>query len=297
MSLNNYKLIEDPDFAYLRVDPVPSFEEVEQFYLNEFYSGEYKRFNDSDLSVQQKDKDFFLLRWQLIYAQCQKYIGDLKDRALLDIGCGYCQALLYFRDQGMQVCGLEPSAEGCSYGISQGLTVTQLGFENHAHDFGKKFDVVTLLNVLEHLREPAEVLKKILKHYLSPNGVLVIEVPNEFNEFQVVANKEFDLQQWWVCPPGHINYFNVDSLRKIIELCGYEVVHVESSFPLEMFMLCGDVYVGDQELGAICHQKRVKFEQTLVKHGRIEVLQKLYQSFAELGLGRQITMYAIPKKS
>ncbi|WP_348945375.1 class I SAM-dependent methyltransferase [Chitinibacter sp. FCG-7] len=295
--MNGYKLVEDPEFNYLRVDPVPSYEQVEQFYLNEFYSGEYKKFNDSDLAVQEKDKEFFLLRWRFIYEQCHKYIGDLKGRTLLDIGCGYCQALLYFREQGMQVSGMEPSAEGCAYGISQGLSVIQLGFENHIHDFGEKFDVVTLLNVLEHLREPAEVLKRILKHYLSPNGMLVVEVPNEFNEFQVVADREYQLDQWWICPPGHINYFNVNSLKNLFELCGFEVVHIESSFPLEMFLLFGDVYVGKDALGKICHQKRVKFEQTLAQNGRFEVLQKLYQSLGELGLGRQITMYAIPKKS
>ncbi len=129
MTNSAYRLAVDPKYGFLRVDPTPSVEEVEQYYLNEFYSGEYRQFNDSQLEVQQEQKDFFRLRWQLIHDQCEKFIGPLAGRTLLDIGCGYCQALLYFRERGLQVHGLEPSKEGADYATAHDIPCVRSGIE------------------------------------------------------------------------------------------------------------------------------------------------------------------------
>jgi hypothetical protein len=60
MSLENkYKIVTDPKYGYLRVDPIPTPEEVERFYLEEFYSSDYKQFNDSSLEVQKEEQNFF----------------------------------------------------------------------------------------------------------------------------------------------------------------------------------------------------------------------------------------------
>ena len=228
MEKSSYRLATDPQYGFLRIDPTPSAAEVEQYYLNEFYSGEYKQFNDSQLEVQQAQKDFFRLRWQFVHDQCEALLGPLKGRKLLDIGCGYCQTLLYFRERGLDVYGLEPSKEGADYGASQGITVTQAGIESMPQDLGRRFDIVTLMNVLEHLREPARAITEIRERYLQPDGVLVIDVPNEFNDFQTAANQLHDLGQWWIHPPAHLNYFSPTTLRLLLERCGYRVVAAEA---------------------------------------------------------------------
>jgi SAM-dependent methyltransferase len=294
MTNSAYRLAVDPTYGFLRVDPTPSVKEVEDYYLNEFYSGEYRQFNDSQLQVQQEQKDFFRLHWQFIHDQCEKFIGPLAGRTLLDIGCGYCQALLYFRERGLQVHGLEPSKEGADYAAAHDIPCVRSGIETMPADLGRRFDVVTLLNVLEHLREPARALIEIRERYLAPGGVLAIDVPNEFNDFQTTANVMHDLGEWWVHAPVHLNYFSPSSLRRLLELCGYRVVAAEASFPLEMFLLWNDVYVGNGALGSACHKKRVAFELNLVKHGKLEKLKQFYAALADLELGRQVTIYATP---
>ena len=77
---------------------------------------------------------------------------------------------------------------------------------------------------------------------------------------------------------------------------GYRVVHVEATFPLELFMLTGDVYVGNASKGKECHEKRVQFEYLMRKYGKTEKLAELYKALAHLDLGRQIVMYATPEK-
>ena len=297
MSVNNkYKIITDPLYGYLRVDPIPTQDEVEKYYLEEFYSSRYEQFNDSSLQIQKEEQDFFDSRWQSICDHFMDYFGKIEGLSIFDIGFGFGQALLYFHKKGMVVGGLEPSPEGVEHVKSHGLDVFQAGIEDFSCVGSKRFDAVTLLNVLEHLRNPAETLINIRDNLLNPNGLLVIDVPNEFNIFQTTANAEFDLNEWWVCPPNHINYFSASSLKHLLDRCGYSIKYCESSFPLEIFMLMGDVYVGNDEIGRECHQRRVKFEYLMRKHGKSEFLSKLYQLLADIDIGRQVVVYATPKK-
>ncbi len=292
-----YEIVTNNEYGYLCVDPLPPKEEVERFYLDDFYSANYKRFNDSSLAVQKEEQEFFNSRWESICAICNKYFGKVSGLSVFDIGCGFGQALLYLREKGMVVNGLEPSEEGVKYAASQGLKVFRCGIEDFPCISGdQRYEIVLLINVLEHLRYPADTILNIKEKLLKNNGLLVIDVPNEFNDFQTIADSEYNLHKWWVCPPNHINYFSASSLKNLLSKCGYDIVHCESSFPLEMFILMGDVYVGNPDLGKKCHARRAKFEHLMRKHGKADKLSKLYELFAGLDLGRQVTVYAAPKK-
>jgi 2-polyprenyl-3-methyl-5-hydroxy-6-metoxy-1,4-benzoquinol methylase len=283
------RLITDPEYGYVRVDPIPTPEEVERYYEEEFYAE--GRFNDSALALQQQDKAFFDQRWEGIWQRCNEHFGG-REFSLFDVGFGYAQALLYWRDKGVEVSGLDPAPQGVAYAREQGLDVFQAGIEDFGVVGERRFDVVTILNVLEHLRHPPQTLRNIADKLLKPGGLLVVEVPNEFNDFQTTADAEFGLGQWWVCPPAHLNYFSNTSLESLLEQCDYSVQHSEASFPLELFMLLGDVYVGNGDLGRQCHLKRVQFEQLMRKHGKADKLGRFYQALAELDLGRQTLVFA-----
>ena len=244
--------------------------------------------------MQKEEQDFFNSRWEAICTVCDRFFGKTQGLSLFDIGFGFAQALLYFRSRGMEVSGLEPSPEGVAYARELGLDVYGAGIEDFDCVGTRRFDVVTLFNVLEHLRSPAETLLNIKSKLLATNGLLVIDVPNEFNDFQVAADAEHNLGQWWVCPPNHINYFSATSLKVLLQKCGYRVARSESSFPLEMFLLMGDVYVGNEDVGKACHNKRVNFERLMRKHGKEDKLRRFYESLAELDLGRQVVVYAAP---
>ncbi|MDD5560621.1 MAG: class I SAM-dependent methyltransferase [Candidatus Omnitrophica bacterium] len=289
-----YKIIADPKYGYLRIDPIPTQEEVERFYLEDFYSTTYKQFNDSSLKVQKEEQGFFNSRWASISKYCSEYFKTHKGLTLFDVGCGFGQALLYFHNKGIRVSGLEPSKEGAEYIKSKGLNVFQCGIEDFSCVGKERFHIITMINVLEHLRHPASTLLNIKRKLIKPKGLLVVDVPNEFNDFQELADKEYGLKRWWVCPPNHINYFSATSLKRLLSKCGYKVIHSESSFPLEIFMLMGDVYVGNPDLGKICHLRRVRFERLMRKYGKEDKLLKLYKALAELDLGRQVTIYASP---
>ena len=279
----------------MRADPIPSEEEVNKYYLEEFYSKRYKQFNDSSLEVQKEERDFFDSKYGSILRVSAEHFGKTRGLSLFDIGFGFAQAMIYFHKKGLCVSGLEPSPEGVEYAKARGFEVFQTGIEDISCAGGKKYDIVTMLNVLEHLRHPDRILREIKTKLLKPGGLLVVDVPNEFNDFQVAANKEYKLKEWWICPPNHINYFSASSLRTLLEACGYQIMHIESSFPLEMFLLMGEVYIGNQKKGKDCHNKRVNFERVMRKHGKSDKLNDFYSALAKLDLGRQVVVWALNK--
>lgn len=291
--MDEYKIIKDPEFGFLRLDPIPSSDVVEEFYREEFYSSKYAAFNDS--AKENQDTEFNNLRFQDMLDVVAGKIGDLKGLSLFDVGCGYGELLTYCKNQGLVCAGTEVAPEAVEHTKSLGFDVSMSEIEKVFSEPGdKRYDIVTVFNVLEHLRNPAEVLTAIRENLLTKKGVLVIDVPNEFNPLQTVADAEHGLGQWWLAPPSHINYFSCDTLASTLEGTGYSVFDTISSFPMEMFLLMGDVYVGDGEIGAQCHKKRVTFEKTLWKHGKQSELRDLYRSFAKLNLGRQVVCYATP---
>ena len=194
----------------------------------------------------------------------------------------------------MACYGFDPCKQAIQYGLRRGLNVREAGMESMDVFAGQRFDVVMLNNVLEHLPDPSKSLLQIRNQVISPHGVILIDVPNDFNEFQKAGRDLHGLPDWWVAPPGHLNYFSSDSLSALLNGVGYKVVLAESSFPLEMFLLFGECYVGDAELGKQIHKKRVTFETSLRRLGYHDVLRSFYQSLARLNLGRQIKVYAVP---
>jgi 2-polyprenyl-3-methyl-5-hydroxy-6-metoxy-1,4-benzoquinol methylase len=291
---NKFKVIKN-NYGFYQISPTPSEEEITKFYAEEFYTGEYKNFNDSSLEVQLSDKEFFQGRWQDIYDNFVEINDKFNNKAdILDVGCGWGLALQFFKEKGYSCYGFDPAIEAVDYACKKGLNVKHAGLKSIDVFEGKKFDIISLFNVLEHMSDPVQVVEQV-KKILKKDGILVIDVPNEFNQFQTSGRDTHNLNDWWIAPPNHLNYFSKDSLVNLLQKLDFEVKISEASFPLEMFLLFGENYVKDPETGKICHQKRVAFEQNLRKQGKTKFLKNFYRTLANLNLGRQVAVYACLK--
>lgn len=287
-----YELVPHPQYGFLQVKPTPTSEQIKKFYMDEFYANN-PNFNDSSLEVQVRDKEWYDFCRNRVFSNIQEILGQsLCEKSILDVGCGWGEALSFFKSKGMDCYGFDPAPEAVAYGQKRGLNIVEAGIET-MNVFSRPFNVVTFFNVLEHLADPVLALQEVYQYVLEPGGVLVVDVPNEFNAFQLAGRDTHGLHDWWVAPYGHLNYFSKDTLCNLISGLGYRVKLAESSFPIEIFLLFGDKYVGNPELGRICHEKRMNFEMNLTKYGSGEILSRFYRSLAELNLGRQVTVYAI----
>ena len=92
------------------------------------------------------------------------------------------------------------------------------------NDVEKKYDVITMFHVLEHLKSPVEMLKNLSKH-LENEGQIVIEVPNSSDALlKLYKNKDFADFTYWGC---HLFNYNEKTLKMIVEKAGLKVVEVD----------------------------------------------------------------------
>lgn len=84
----------------------------------------------------------------------------------------------------------------------------------------EKYDLVLLMDVLEHFRDPITDLK-IVKALLKKNGIIVIQTPN----YQSLMAKICLNWSWWMVE-DHKYFFTPVSLQKILEITGFRYEYI-----------------------------------------------------------------------
>ena len=95
--------------------------------------------------------------------------------SLLDLGCATGPLLEVARSAGYRTRGVEPSRWASAVASSAGLAVDNCTFEEFRTE--ERFDIVTCLDVLEHVDSPLRVAR-LARGLLKPGGHLVISVPD-----------------------------------------------------------------------------------------------------------------------
>lgn len=156
-------------------------------------------------------------------------------RSLLDIGCGEGGFLEEVRSRmpHMQLEGIEPDEAAASLAVRRGLTVS-CGTYPEVTPNRKRFDVVCVNDVLEHMVDPWSALESLLQ-LISPTGRLVVSVPNIRNIgtlASVAVRGEWNYVEAGVLDRTHLRFFTRQSITRDLRAAGFEVVHVRGSWPL-----------------------------------------------------------------
>ncbi len=279
-SVNGFDVIECETCGFKHIVPIPTQEELEAVYRQEYYAVEKPLY----LERVREDLDW----WNLVYSERYDTFEELlppNRRRILDVGSGPGFFLLHGKQRGWQTLGIEPSAQAAAHSRELGLEIIEDFLTEEIAKRVGTFDVVHMSEVLEHIPDPRRMVR-LAQNLLAPGGLLCVVVPNDYNPFQYALRKACGYEPWWVAPPHHINYFDFDSLSHLLSSNGFEVVLREATFPIDMFLLMGDNYVGNDTLGRQFHGKRKAFEQNLAAAGQCEVKRRFYQTLASMGLGR-----------
>lgn len=98
------------------------------------------------------------------------------------------------------------------------------------------FDIVLAADVLEHLREPGQLLEQI-RDVLGEHGVLIASVPN-FGHWYARARTAlglFDYDQRGVLDRGHLRFFTRRTFIKQLRAAGFTIArHEATGLPLEV---------------------------------------------------------------
>ncbi len=143
----------------------------------------------------------------------------LKNKDVLDFGCGWGGFLKIIKN-AKSISGIELSNQEINY-IKKKLK--KINISNNINSFSKKFDVITLFHVLEHIPYQIKTLK-LLKSKLKKKGKLIIEVPHA-KDFLILQDKlkEFKNFTFW---SEHLVLHTFKSLKTILHKSGFKKVSI-----------------------------------------------------------------------
>lgn len=209
---------------------------------------------------------------------------------VLDIGCWEGDQLEHFIKAGWQCVGTELNKKAADIAMSKSIEVHQISIREFFCRFkDEKWDVINVAYILEHILNPVDFLIN-LKNRLEEDGIIIVEVPNEFSPFQLAYITENNVEPYWIALPDHLNYFNKQGIENLVIRAGFSIIHAETSFPMEMFLLMGDNYLQDRLIGKASFQKVVTMEKILRNYNP-RLVSELYTSLYKCGVGRSIILY------
>ncbi len=96
---------------------------------------------------------------------------------LLDVGCGYGILLKIAKERNWDVAGVEPSKHARDF-IMRVFEIQEVVRDAYdLNDCGACFDIVTMIDVIEHLAEPKKMLDTVQK-LIKKSGILYLTTPN-----------------------------------------------------------------------------------------------------------------------
>jgi O-antigen/teichoic acid export membrane protein/cyclopropane fatty-acyl-phospholipid synthase-like methyltransferase len=192
--------------------------QLEEHKLNQAYESLYYPVGQNRNGVHFENTSESVLRQ--VFSKFEQRFGRLAGLRLLDYGCGVGSLLRVSTEFGMRPTGIEPDAQARSTMASvRDATLYQNLEELSAAEPGKRFDMIVLWTVIEHLRRPWEDLAR-LRLLLEPHGSLLISTINIRS-----LRARIERQRWQQYRnPTHFYYFDRASLPRVIERAGFSDV-------------------------------------------------------------------------
>jgi SAM-dependent methyltransferase len=149
--------------------------------------------------------------------------GGPRHRTLLDLGCWVGFLLAEAVDRGWNATGVEPSE------FASAFARDRLGLDVHTGDLFTTdlplghYDAIVMGDVIEHLPRPGEALDRMAE-LLRPGGIAWLALPDAGS-----AVARGMRARWWSVIPTHVQFFTRDSIRKLLERHGWEVLEISTA--------------------------------------------------------------------
>lgn len=149
---------------------------------------------------------------------------------VLEFGCatGYMSQAL--RDRlGATVVGVELNAEAAQLAavhLDRLLVGDAEELDLEAELGGEEFDAILFADVLEHLRDPGAVLKRV-RPLVSEGGVVIASIPNVAHASVRLAllGGSFRYREQGLLDEGHLRFFTREGVQDLFESSGYLITH------------------------------------------------------------------------
>lgn len=204
-------------------------------------------------------------------------MGIRGPKTVFDIGCGEGFFLQGLKKLNWKISGTDFSCEGVRLHNPNILKKIQFGpaeiILRQLKRRKKKFSLINLGNILEHVINPILLLKEVFP-LLEKGGILRVVVPNDKSGFQALLKKEKRSNESWIHPPDHLSYFNFETLCSVLTYCKFKPIYKLGDFPIEFFLLNKySNYENRKKYGSEAHFARVKTVNYVRSRGIINYIQ------------------------
>lgn len=192
--------------AFLPAPQIPA--DLEALYSREYFEG------DRDAGYPTYLADAPLLERN--FAQRVDWLRELRAPGrLLDVGTAYGFFLAAAAKRGWDAMGVE-IAPDCAEEARRMTGAPVVAGDFLEAELEGPFDVITLLDVLEHLRDPVRCLEKA-RSLLAPDGWLVVET----GDIDTPWSRLLGNRWYFLDPPNHLHYFTATGLRLLLQRSGF----------------------------------------------------------------------------
>jgi SAM-dependent methyltransferase len=153
--------------------------------------------------------------------------------SVLDIGAGMGLLVAGARQLGLQAVGVEPSRTLVDSARQLHAVDILQGVFPHAALTSQRFDIIFLIDVIEHVSQPVTLLRDCAEA-LSPRGIVVVVTPDVSSLPATILG-----QRWWHFRLAHVGYFNRRSLEQASRGAGLSIIRqcrAKWFFPLRYLM-------------------------------------------------------------
>lgn len=163
--------------------------------------------------------------------------AELAGKSLIDIGCGGGFLVRAAKEAGMNAEGIEANANMVAWAREHGLNVLQ-GDVRQLHEAGRRFDVVVLSAILEHLENPGDLLRQC-REILHEDGIVIISQAS----FDGLLPRVFPWGWYGWQPQEHYWHFTPGCVSLLAQRIGYVPVRIERGSLHHQWFLSGGLKV------------------------------------------------------
>ena len=217
LTQEEFKILECNECKLLFTSPSPTPDKIGNYYKSEDYLSHNEEKKGLFAKIYNKVKKINIKNKFNITVNGQQST----DNNLLDIGCGVGDFLLYAKEKGCNVTGIEPSEDARKIAEKK-LDCKILSPEELQNIPDNSFDIITMWHVLEHvadLKTEIHHLQRILKK----DGRLVLALPN-YKSYDA----EYYKDKWAAYDvPRHLSHFSQTSIKNIFKETTLQLVDIK----------------------------------------------------------------------
>lgn len=225
-----FRVVKCAECGFHYLNPRPPAEEMEQYYPRNYYlnRGQERKVETANRNPLLRAFYQSFHRWdhRRKRRDYERRVGLVEryrqEGEILDVGCGEGTFLANLSPLKWKRHGIDFSAYAIEEAKKERIENLCIGGVLDLPFGDRSFDVITLWHVLEHIRDPKAVMKRV-HALLKDSGVVILTVPN-LEGLEMKVFRRLQDSCWEV--PRHLYHFTLKTLSRLLEETDFSILEI-----------------------------------------------------------------------